>query len=171
MHGHFNEAQVRGIADAAEGIVDKAFEIADDAATAAFNAISDKFEETFYPGEHRHKKRNAQYKAAMNALFKEAQAAAAAGDYVSAYAIAKGAQNLGAMTPYSTWTQIAGARAQMTATATTYANTYGGKAGTQMQGGKGAFYKPGGIPWGMVATGIAAIALFMSATKKGGNGS
>ena len=67
MHGHFNEAQVRGIADAAEGIADKAFEIADDAATAAFNAISDKFEETFYPKEHRHKKRNAQYKAAMNA--------------------------------------------------------------------------------------------------------
>ena len=165
MHGHYDDAQVRGITDFVDDAVDKAINFAENAANSAWDEISNAVDKALFPGEYRHKERNTKYKAAMNALIKEAQTAAAAGDYVSAYAIAKAAQELGSLPPYKDWSQISGARQQMTATAKTYADSYAGKAGTQMQGGKGGFYKPGGIPWGLVAAGLAAAALFMSARK------
>ena len=129
--------QVRGIEDKTQAIVDKALAFAENAANTAWNAISDAVEKALYPGEHRHKQRNAKYKAAMNALLKEAKAAAAAGDYVSAYAIALAAQGLGSLPPYASWPQISGARTQGASS----------------------------IPWGIIAAGIATAALFLSSRK------
>ena len=158
--------QVRGIEDKTQAIVDKALAFAENAANTAWNAISDAVEKALYPGEHRHKQRNAKYKAAMNALLKEAKAAAAAGDYVSAYAIALAAQGLGSLPPYASWPQITGARTQMSATAGTFAKAYAAKAAPQIQQGAGGFYKgASSIPWGIIAAGIATAALFLSSRK------
>ena len=165
MHRRFTDAQVRGITDAVDNAVDKALGFAESAANSAWKKVENAVNKALFPGEYRHKERNTKYKAAMNALIKEAQAAAATGDYVSAYAIAKAAQELGSLPPYKHWPQISGARTQLTPTAKTYADTYAGKAGIQMQKGKGGFYKPGPFPWGIAATGVAVLALFLSATR------
>lgn len=171
MRGRFTDAQVQGLTDSVDNAVDKALAFAEGAANAAWNKVSDAVNKALFPGEYRHKERNTKYKAAMNALIKEAQTAAATGDYVSAYAIAKAAEGLGSLPPYASWSQISGARTQMTATAKTLADAYGGKAGAQMQTGKGGTYKPGGLPWGWIAAGLTAAALFMTATgKKSSNG-
>ena len=158
--------QVRGIEDKASAIVDKALAFAENAANKAWDAVSDAYEKTFYPETHRHKQRNAKYKAAMNALLKEAKAAAASGDFVSAYAIATAAQGLGSLPPYGSWSQIKGARTQMTATAATFAKAYAAKASPQLEQGAGGFYKgASSIPWGIIAAGIATAALFLSSRK------
>ena len=108
MHGRFTDAQVQGLTDSVDNAVDKALAFAEGAATAAWNKVSDAVNKALFPGEYRHKERNTKYKAAMNALIKEAQ------------------------------------------------------TGT---------YKPGGLPWGWIAAGLTAAALFMTATgKKSSNG-
>jgi|TARA_R110002126_G_C10135111_1_gene469981 hypothetical protein len=162
---HFSQAQVQGITDKAETLINQAIAKAEKLADDAWKKLSDAFEATFYPETHRHKERNSKYKTAMNALIKEAQAAAATGDYVSAYAIAKAAQSLGQMPPYTSWPQISSARAQMTEQARLLGEAYAGKAGAQMDKGKGGTYSVGGLSLGIAAAGIAVVALFLSMRK------
>lgn len=169
MHGneHFNGPQVESILNKADAIVDAALQKAEKVANDAWAKIEDAWEKTFFPGEHRHKERNAKYKGAMNSMIKQAQQAAAAGDYVSAYAIAKSAQALGSLPPYKDWPQISGARVQLTTQAQTLADAYAGKAGAQMEKGKGGEFKPGGmgIGLGLAAGAVAVAALFLSMRK------
>jgi hypothetical protein len=149
---------ILGLADQA---VTSAVAAAEKAANDALNAIEDKIEQVLYPKTYRYKQRRAQYLGALNSLLKQAQDAAAASDYVSAYAIAKSAENLANMPPYSSWSSIADNKTQGTAEAAALAQAYFGKAGMQADSGIGGTYKAaaGISPALIVGAGILAAVL------------
>lgn len=142
---------------AVESAVDKAFQFAE----SAWDAVADAIEKALQPGKYRFKERNAKYKAAMTSLLNQAQAAAKAGDFVTAAALAQTARKLRDRAPFKDWPQIAGAAAQLVAQADAMLQAYNEKAGIQMgQGLGGTWRAAGAIPWPLIAGGLAAAALF-----------
>ena len=145
---------------------------AENFAQDAWDAISDWTEKKLYPGTWRHKTRNASYKAAMNALLNKAIASAKAGDYVTAWAIAKTAAGLSARSPYKDWMgQISGAVQQLTAEANALVEAYGIKGELQAsQGIGGGTFAKAAVPWAGIAIGAVALFFLMGGKKGNGNG-
>jgi hypothetical protein len=142
---------------------------AQDFAQDAWDAVSDWAEKKLYPGTWRHKTRNASYKAAMNALLNKAIASAKAGDYVTAWAIAKTAAGLFERDPYKHWMgQISSAAQQFTAEANTLVEAYGIKGEMQAAKGEGGGFVKAPIPW--IPISIGALVLLFLMRGKGGNG-
>ena len=142
---------------------------AEDFAADAWDAIADYVEQKLYPGTYRHKKRNASYKSAMNSLLNKAIASAKAGDYVTAWAIAKTAATLSERSPYKDWMgQISGAVAQLTAEANALVEAYGIKGELQASKGEGGGFVKAPIPW--IPISIAALVLLFLVRGKSGNG-
>ena len=144
----------------AAAAVESALNWAEKQAADLWSSIGDKLMKTFEPGKYRYQERNAKYKAAMNSLLKSAQAAAKAGDYVTATALAKTAQFLSSRPPYSSWGQIAGAEAQLVSQAAQMVSADAQKAGIQMGQGKGGTFRPGmQSAWLLAAAGLGAVLL------------
>ena len=151
-------SSILGLADEA---VTYALAAAEKAASDAWSAIEDELEKLLTPGKHRYKQRRAAYLGALNSLLKQAQEAAAASDYVSAYAIAKTAEGLASLPPYSGYSSIADNKKQGTAEAAALAAAYFQKAGMQADQGIGGSFKAGGaFPFLLVGAGLIAAALF-----------
>ena len=128
----------------AAAAVTDALDWAEKQAAKLWSSLSDSLEKALYPGKHRFKERNAKYKASMGSLLKSAQAAAKAGDYVTATALARTAQFLSSRAPYKDWSQIEGAEAQLVSQAAQMSAAYAGKAGLQMAQGIGGTFRAGG---------------------------
>ena len=144
--------------DSVDAILAKAEKVAQ----SAWDEISDAVEAALYPGKHRHKQRNARYKAAMNELLNKAMQSADAGDFVTAYAVALAASNLSNVPPYKHWMgQISGAAAQLGSEADALKSAYFQKADLQAKKGIGGTFGKG-IGLGAIGLGLGAVALFMA---------
>ena len=137
-------------------------------ANNAFNDIKNAISKALYPGEYRHKTRNASYKAAMNSLLNKAVASAKAGDYVTAWAIAKTAATLSTRSPYKDWLgQISGAVQQLSAEANALVEAYGIKGELQANKGEGGTFVKAGIPWLPISIGALALVFLMRGKSNG----
>ena len=139
---------------------------AEEWAASAIKDAGKAINKLLYPGEYRHKTRNAAYKAAMNALLNKAMDAAKAGDYVTAWAIAKAAADLAGTAPYKHWSQISGAVTQLGGEAQNLILAYGQKAGLQAASNVGGTFMKAAVPWIPIAVGAVAL-LFLMGGKKG----
>ena len=162
----YGDKMVEAILAQATDSVDSILKKAEKVAQSAWDELSDAVEATLYPGKHRNKKRNAHYKAAMNELLNKAMAAADAGDFVTAYAVAQAAADLASVPPYKHWLgQISGAAAQLGSEANALKAAYFKKADLQAKKGTGGTFGAG-IGLGAVGLGLGALALFMAMRGK-----
>lgn len=157
--------------------IDKAASVAEKAVKGALRAIKCKL----YPCRCTVEARSASFKATWQTLITEAKNAAKAGDWVSAYALADAASELGQVQPFlgyvtssgskppnCTWTTGAALYAQKRAVAQAYREGYQDNAGSQLQAGSGGFYgvsQAGGIGAALVVGGVL-LALFVAGRGK-----
>lgn len=140
---------------------------AENYAAEAWDAIADYAEKKLYPGTYRRKKRNASYKSAMNSLLNKAIESAKAGDYVTAWAIAKAASTLSTRAPYKHWMgQISEAVSQFSAEASALVEAYGMKGELQAAKGEGGGFVKAPIPWVPIAIGALALLVVMRMGKR-----
>jgi len=165
----------------------KAAQVAESAVKGAIKAIQCKL----YPCRCTVEKRSVSFKATWQTLINEAKGAAKAGDYVSAYALADAASELGQVQPFLGYVQSAGSKppnctwstgaalyAQKRSVASALREGYQNLAGSQLQSGSGGFYgvKAAGGVGGALVLGAVVIALILATRGKakpngGSNGS
>jgi len=147
------------VTEYASAAVDSALSWAEKQASELWDDLGDAVEKTLTPGKYRFKERNSKYKTAMNSLLNSAQAAAKAGDYVTATALARTAQFLSTREPYRSWPQIDGAESSLVAQAAQLAAAYEAKAGVQMSKGLGGTFRPTNAAPLLIAAGLGALLL------------
>ena len=152
---------------------EKAAKIAEGAVKGALKAIECKL----YPCRCTVEKRAASFKATWQTLINEAKGAADAGDFVSAYALADAASELGQIQPFlgyvtssgskppnCTWTTGPQLYAQKRAVAQALREGYQANAGGQLSVGQGGFYgvKPAAAGAGALLAGGLLLALLLA---------